>query len=256
MLFYKVGAQRRKIEGSPWGKPPLLRRRGGGCAHARRRGRAGSRISGVGAQLTQHGVQQVFSSPADQPARPGAALGGSSPSQSLPIPRVPPPPPSVSALAYASGSTAAPPRPAPRTPGPASRIPPRLPFLAAAPLRLVGPPPPPPCSPDSLSFLPSEDVLLPAQPQPAQGAARLHQGPRVGECGRHPRGGGREPLERGCGPARAGPEVSAIPGTGLDWRGGRVRPRPGPAWGGEAAVGVESVAPRRPASRAEPPSRT
>ena len=65
------------------------------------------------------------------------------------------------------------------------------PFLAAVELCLVGPPPPPPNTlsllpsedallPSEDALLPSEDVLLPAQPQPAQGASRLHQSPRVG----------------------------------------------------------------------------
>ena len=62
------------------------------------------------------------------------------------------------------------------------------PFLAAVEVCLVGPPPPPPRRPNTLSLLPSEDVLLPAQPQPSQGASRLHQSPRVGECSLRRRG--------------------------------------------------------------------
>lgn len=44
--------------------------------------------SGKGAQRTQHGVQHLLGSTADQPARPGAAGGGASPSQPLPSPRL------------------------------------------------------------------------------------------------------------------------------------------------------------------------
>ena len=104
-------------------------------------------------------------------------------------PRLPRPPLSVSAPALRQAAQPPPPRPAASQ----ARLPepPLLPFLAAVELCLVGPPPPPPNTlsllpsedallPSEDALLPSEDVLLPAQPQPAQGASRLHQSPRVG----------------------------------------------------------------------------
>lgn len=166
-----------------------------------------------GARCTEHGVQHVFVSPADQPARPGAALEGSSPSQPLLTPHLPWPPLSVSAPMLCERLNRR--RPAPRPPGPASRSSPLLPFHAAGLHCLVGPPLPPPRCPDCLSLLPSEDVLLPAQPQPAQGAARLHQGPRVGEC--CPRRRGRESRRSAgsrSGPASALGEEAGSPGSG------------------------------------------
>lgn len=94
-------------------------------------GAPGGWTSGKGARRTQHGVQHLLGSPADQPARPGAARGGASPFQPLPNPRLPPPPLSRPRLsASSSGPTAAPPR---GLPGP----PPR----AAPPHGLPGPPP-------------------------------------------------------------------------------------------------------------------
>lgn len=153
-----------------------------------RRRSVGGWTLGKGERRTHHGVQHLFVSPADQPVRPGAAEGGSSPSLPQLVSRFPgcpfPSPP------QSLGEPLNRRRPAPRPPGSASRSRPRLPFLAGRLLCLVGPPPPPPRCPDCLSLLPSEDVLLPAQPQPAQGAARFHQSPRVGKCS--PRQRGRE----------------------------------------------------------------
>ena len=61
-------------------------------------------------------------------------------------------------------------------------------------------------------------------------------------------------------PAPHGPRSRVCPRgrawTGLDARGGEERPRPGPARGGDAAVGVESRVPRLPPSQAEPPTPT
>ena len=101
-------------------------------------------------------------------------------------PRLLRPPFSVSAPAPRQAAQLPPPRPAASQ----ARLPepPLLPFLAAVEVCLVGPPPPPPRRPNTLSLLPSEDVLLPAQPQPSQGASRLHQSPRVGECSLRRRG--------------------------------------------------------------------
>lgn len=160
-------------------------------------------------------------------------------------PRLPRPPLSVSAPALRQAAQPPPPRPAASQ----ARLPepPLLPFLAAVELCLVGPPPPPP---NTLSLLPSEDVLLPAQPQPAQGASRLHQSPRVGECSlrrrgwesrRRARSGSCSPSGARCQetgssgnwgaarPARAAKPPSP-PGTGLDGTGRAGRGREAEAW--------------------------
>lgn len=160
-------------------------------------------------------------------------------------PRLPCPPLSVSAPAPRQAAQPPPPRPAASQ----ARLPepPLLPFLTAVELCLVGPPPPPP---NTLSLLPSEDVLLPAQPQPAQGASRLHQSPRVGECSlrrrgwesrRRARSGSCSPSGALCQetgssgnggaarPARAAKPPSP-PGTGLDGTGRAGRGREAEAW--------------------------
>lgn len=135
--------------------------------------------------------------PREAPPLPSPSTLHSQPlflSASAPVPteatQLPPPRPAASPLPAASG--------------PASCSLPRLPFLAARLLGLVDSPTSPPRRPDCLSLLPSEDVLLPAKPQPAEGAARLHQGPRVGECS--PGGRGRE--SRGRGRSCSGPTGS------------------------------------------------
>lgn len=130
-------------------------------------------------------------------------LGQVRPEAEPPGPRPGPPLASPAALlslcprVSASCSTAAAPPP-PRPTAARARLrarparPPRLPFLAAGLLGSRRSPPSPPRRPDSLSLLPSEDVRLPDQSQPSQGATRLHQGPRVGECS--PRLPGPQPL--------------------------------------------------------------
>lgn len=166
----------------------------------RRRERRGWASGKEAGPRTQHGVQHVLGSPADQPAGAGAAQA------EPPLPSPPPAPPSRS-------SPCPPPAPWPRL-NRRRPVPPHdrpallraLPALPACPSSLPGllgrrrsPPPPSPAvfliSFFSPSFCfpllpPSENVLLPDQPQPAQGAARFHQGPRVGECGVAPRGAG------------------------------------------------------------------
>lgn len=122
----------------------------------------------------------------------------------LPWPAPPPSPPLNHRFTeHARAAAVLRPRPRARArlpgppPRPASRSPPRLPFLAAwllvssVPLLLLS-------AVLTLSLLPSEDVLLPAQPQPAQGAARLHQSPRIGECSPLRRGGESRLRARSC----------------------------------------------------------
>lgn len=77
--------------------------------------------------------------------------------------------------------------------------------------------------PDSLPSFPSEDVRLPDQPQPAQGAARLHQDPGVGECSRRGPPAGRH---RAGGALRGGGEAgTALPGRGAEMAAGGVEAR-------------------------------
>lgn len=168
----------------------MLRRRCGGRAHAQQKTeRRGLDFGEGGAAHTSWRPTSIcFASGSAGSARCGRG-------RLLPFPSparfsLPGLPLSVSAPKPRRAAQPPPPRPSPRPPGSASRSRPRLPFLAGRLLCLVGSPPPPPRCPDCLSLLPSEDVLLPAQPQPAQGAARFHQSPRVGKCS--PRRRGRE----------------------------------------------------------------
>ena len=81
---------------------------------------------------------------------------------------------------------------------------------------------------------------VPARPAPSAG--------RLGALG----AGARLAPRRGAKP----PSSPRRDRTGLEARGGDGRPRPGPARGGDAAVGVKSRVPRLPPSHAEPPSHT
>lgn len=184
-----------------------LRSRRGQGAHARQGPARGAGLLGGGAALSMasniYVVRQRISRLGQ--VRPGAAppLPGPRPLARLPL------------------------RPSPAPPlrlgEPPNRRPARRP-LSALPrpgAGRVGPPPPRP-SALTLSLLPSEDVLLPAQPEPAQGAARLHQGPGVGECG-------GEEARRGGGRRAAGPGGSLRAGKGTSCRGPtETGGRPGP----------------------------
>lgn len=140
-----------------------------------------------------HGIRQPFGRqnqvrPGEEPALPSPVSVWAQLALSLSSARTQPPP--------GSARRAGPSRPKALHPHPAgpALIPPAPPSapplgpparpsaLAAELLGSRRSPPPPRVLTLFFPSFPSEDVRLPDQPQPAQGAARLHQGPRVGEC--------------------------------------------------------------------------
>ena len=253
-----------------------MRHRG---AHMRgRRRSAGGWSSEKGARRTQHGVQHLLGSPADQPARPGGARGGTSPTQPQPTPRLPRPPLFRLRLsASASGSTAAaPPRglpgPPPRARPACSSSPPGssvvlVPLLLRPAVLSLSPSFPQRMSSFQLNLNPLKEPLgfikvlewvsaarsgeawnraavtvpVPALARPAPSAGR-----------RGAQGAGARAGAAGSARAPRPPTAAGRDGTGR--RGGERGPRAGPARGGDAAVRVESRVPRPPGSRAKPPS--